>query len=229
MTRTTERIGYTPDPGLSYWPTPADVADGLVMQALCPGYGDGAASHDGEVPQVRILEPSAGEGHLARAVRRHLPRAHITAIEPAPQRAAVLRAGPDLADEVVETTLENYLACVGFAALLGEAKPFELVLMNPPFALDGRPEAWAEHILAIWNAPGLVNPGGTVAAVVPRIVLTGKSKLVRRVRGLLGDTRGRHSDGTLIGEHGRIEPCRTGAFAPVRAGVSTALLWLYKS
>jgi len=183
-TKATERIAYTPDPALSFWPTPTDVADDLVYLALCPGHGLGEAASG--VPQVRILEPSAGEGHLARATRAHLPYAHITAVEPNPQRAATLRALPGVADEVVESTLENYLAAVAVQALTGGWTPFDLVLMNPPFTLDGRPEAWAEHLLAIYTDPHLLAPGGTLGAVVPRIILTGKSKLVRAVRELLG-------------------------------------------
>lgn len=219
-------IVYTPDPALSYWPTPGDIADDLVLPALCPGYGQGEAA--GGVAQVRVLEPSAGEGHLARAVRAHLPFAHITAVEPAAQRAAALRSCAGTADEVVESTLENYLASVAIATLVGEFEPFELVFMNPPFTLDGRPEAWAEHVLAVCNDPHLVNPGGIVAAVVPRVVLTGKSKLTRAVRELIGTVNARFSDGTLLGERGRIEPCEKGAFDPVGAKVSTALIWVEK-
>lgn len=221
-----EQVAFTSDPELSFWPTPGDVADDLVILALCPGYGQGEAA--GGVPQVRILEPSAGEGHLARVARKHLPGAHITAVEPAPQRAAVLRAQAGLADEVVESTLDDYLAGAAVAAIIGELEPFELVFMNPPFTLPGHPEAWAEHVLAIWNAPHLVNPGGTVAAVVPHVALTGKSKLVRTVRALLGKINGRYPDGMLVGEYGSIAPCAKGAFAPVGAGVSTVLLRLHK-
>jgi hypothetical protein len=225
-TKVTEQIAYTPDPALSFWPTPTDVADDLVCRALCPGYGFGEAASD--VSQVRVLEPSAGEGHLARATRAHLPYAHITAVEPNAQRAATLRALPGVVDEVVQSTLENYLAAVAVQALTGRWTSFDLVLMNPPFTLDGRPEAWAEHILAIYTDPHLLAPGGTLGAVVPRIVLTGKSKLVRAVRELFGPTHSRDPDGTLLCEHGEIEPCERGAFAPVEAGVSTALMCVQK-
>jgi hypothetical protein len=211
---------------LSFWPTPPGVADDLVYAAMCPGYGDGAAA--GGCPQVRILEPSAGDGHLARAARAYLPGAHITAVEPAPTRAARLRAQPDLVDEVVEATLEAFLTTVAVQALAGRFEPYDLVFMNPPFTLDDRLEAWAEHVLAIAGDPHLVNPGGVIAAVVPRIVLTGKSKLVRAVRSLLGDPLYRYPDGALRGEHGQIDVCEKGAFDPVGARVSTALLWYYK-
>lgn len=221
-------IAFAADPALSFWPTPDEVADDLVYSALCPGWGQGEASVDGEVPQVRVLEPSAGDGHLARVIRRYLPYAHLTAVEPASTRAATLRAQAGLADEVVESALEDYLAAVAVDALTGDWRGFELVVMNPPFTLADRPEAWAEHVLGIWNDPNIMASGGTLAAVVPRILITGRSKLVRAVRDLIGPEIVRYSSGSLRGVRGTIDICERGAFAPVGAGVSTVLLLAHK-
>ena len=209
----TTAVVFTSDPALSFWPTPPEVATDLVDAVLCPGFGDGAAR--GGVPQVRVLEPSAGDGHLVRAVRKCLPHAHITAVEPSGQRAAGLRTQEGIADEVVETTLEDYLASVTWSAMAGTFEPFDAVVMNPPFTLDGRPEAWAEHVLAIYHDPYLLAIGGVISAVVPRIVMTGKSKLVRAVRDLLNPRYG-------------VSECERGAFGPVGAQVSTALIWMEK-
>lgn len=211
----TKTLAYVPDPAMSFWPTPAEVADDLVYRALVPGFGDGAASRDGEVPQVRVLEPSAGDGHIIKAVRKHLPAAHVTAVEPSPVRAAGLRTQAGLADEVVESTLEDYLTEVALSALAGTFQGFDLVIMNPPFTLDGRPEAWAQHVLAIYHDPYLLNPYGQISAVVPRIVLTGKSKLVREVQDLLCPRFGANV-------------CERGAFNAVGAKVSTATIWIQK-
>lgn len=200
----TNRVDYVPDPALSYWPTPADVADDLVHWVMEPWHGLG----DG----VRVLEPSAGEGHLARAIRARLPEAHITAVEPDPDRAATLR-GSGVADQVVRSTVEDYLIGVAFQAFTdGDWQPFHLAIANPPFTLPGRPEAWAEHLLALYGDPHLLAPGAIIAAVVPRIVLTGQSKLARAVRDLLHP-------------FGGAEPCDRAAFAPAGAQVSTALIW----
>lgn len=208
----TTAIVFDADPALSFWPTPPEVADDLVFRMLVPGFGDGSGR--GGVPQVRVLEPSAGDGHLIRAVRDHLPGAWVTAVEPSPRRAATLRV-QGLADEVVESTLEEYLATVAFSAMTGDFEPFDLVAMNPPFTLDGRPEAWAEHVLAVYSDPYLLAPYGQIGAVVPRIVMTGKSKLVRAVRELLCPWSG-------------MRECERGAFASVGAAVSTALIWAEK-
>jgi hypothetical protein len=208
-------VAFAPDPALSFWPTPHEVADDLVYRVMVPGFGDGAASVDGEVPQVRVLEPSAGDGHLGRVIRKYLPNGHITCVEPSSQRAATLRAQDGLADEVVESTLEEYLDAVAWSALAGTFEPFDVVIMNPPFTLADRPQAWAEHILAIYNHPHLLAPYAQIGAVVPRNVLNGKSKAVRTVRELCHPAHG-------------IEVCDKGAFNPVGARISTALLWLEK-
>ena len=193
------------DRPLAYWPTPAEVADDLVCWLLEPWHGRG----DG----IRVLEPSAGEGHLIRAIRCHLPEAHITAVEPCPARAATLRAVPGI--EVVESTLEDYLVAVTAAALSETWHPFDIAVMNPPFALAGQREAWADHVLAVYHDPYLLAPGGTVGAVVPRVLMTGGSRRVRRVRDLLSRC-------------GDVEECGTGAFDSVGAQVSTALMWAQK-
>uniref|UniRef100_UPI003F490CBA hypothetical protein n=1 Tax=Nonomuraea sp. CA-251285 TaxID=3240002 RepID=UPI003F490CBA len=195
----------TSDRALSFWPTPADVADDLVYWLMEPWHGLG----DG----VRALEPSAGEGHLVHAIRHHLPEAHITAVEPSATRAVTLRALAGI--DVVESTLEAYLADITVRALSGRWEPFHLAVMNPPFTLAGRPEAWAEHVLAIYHDPYLLAPGGVIGAVVPRIVMTGRSKRVRQVRALLADCGG-------------VKACERGAFASVGAKVSTALMWAQK-
>ena len=205
-------IAFDADPTLSYWPTPPQVAEDLIYRAAVPGFGDGGAA--GGVPQVRVLEPSAGEGHLLPAIREQMPRCHITAVEPNPDRAQRLRDG-DLADEVIEATLEDYLVSVSWAALAGEFEPFDVVVMNLPFTLAGRPEVWAEHVLAIHDDPYLLARYGQISAVVPRIVVTGKSKLVQKVRALLDSYYG-------------LDLCERGAFDPVGARVSAATIWIEK-
>jgi trans-aconitate methyltransferase len=196
---------FTSDRALSFWPTPADTADDLVYWLLEPWHGNGEG--------VRVLEPSAGEGHLIHAIRRHLPHAHVTAVEPSPARAATLRRLPNI--DVVEATLEDYLFDVAMQALAGQWEPFHLAVMNPPFTLDSRPEAWADHVAAIYHDPHLLTPGGVIGAIVPRVVMTGNSKRVRAVRELLTACGG-------------VEECDRAAFASVGAKVSTALMWAQK-
>lgn len=201
-------IAYDPDPALSFWPTPPEVAEQLVLRVMTPGFADGAAA--GGVPQVRVLEPSAGDGHLLKKIREFLPGAWVTAVEPSPARAARLRE-TGLADEVIESTLEDFLCTVAVRALTDDFEPYDLVIMNPPFTLAGRPEAWAEHFLAIQADPHLLNPWGQISAVVPHIVLTGKSKRVRQIRATLHP-------------HFGADKCERGAFNPVGAKLATAMI-----
>ena len=183
------------DRAMSYWPTPTDLADDLVFSVIDPWHlPDGAG--------VRILEPSAGDGALVRAVRGRLPAARVTAVEPEPGRAAQLMAA-GIADEVVASTLEDYLT-------QAVAEPYDLVIANPPFTLPGRREAWAEHLLAIAHHPRLLAAGAVVASVVPRIVMTGQSKRVRQLRSLM----------TFPAM--QTQECPAGSFG---AAVPTALIW----
>lgn len=200
-------LTYTADLAMSFWPTPPEVAFDLVYRALMPWHCTGEG--------VRVLEPSAGDGHLVSEIRAQLPGAHISCVEPHPDRAARLRA--QAANEVVESTIEDYVASVALSALGGSWMPFDLVVMNPPFTLDGHPEAWAEHVLLLHDDPYILAPGGLISAVVPRIVMTGKSRLVRKVRELV-----------LSHPHG-MEETERGAFGPVGAQVSTAVILIEKS
>lgn len=204
----TTTITYAPDRAMSYWPTPEEVADDLVYWVLTPGHANGEG--------IRVLEPSAGEGHLAQVVRNYLPDAHITAVEPSPDRAHSLRSLDAVVDEVIQATLEDYLVTVAMKALAGDWTPFDLVFMNPPFTLPGRREAWAEHVLAIYEDPHLLAPGGYLGAIVPLAVLRGTSRRARTIRELLRPYRG------------AVEECDRRAFAASGTGIATALMWIQK-
>jgi hypothetical protein len=197
-------LTFTPDPAMSYWPTPDPVAAHLVYSVLEPWHGDG----DG----IRVLEPSAGEGHLVRHIQQLLPKAHITAVEPDAGRARQLHQLRGV--HVVNRSIEQYLADITGQAFAGTWQPHHLVIMNPPFTLPGRPEAWADHVLALYHDPHLLADGGILTALVPHIVRTGSSKKARAVRDLC--TRF------------DIEACDRGAFAQVGAKVHTALIRIQK-
>lgn len=199
----TATIQFEADTAMSYWPTPDTVGAELLDLTLEPWHADGEG--------IRVLEPSAGEGHLVRVIQQRLPEARITAVEPSPSRAAALRRLPGSVD-VIEATFEGYLVDVNRQAFTGQWQPFDLVLMNPPFTLPGRSEVWADHVLAAYHDPHLLSGGGLISAVVPHILCTGKSRRVRDVR-------------KLTDSCGRLYPCERGAFDPVGAGVATALMW----
>lgn len=125
-------LGTLPDQrAYEFYPTPPDIAARMV----------GAL---GLEAGMRVLEPSAGQGHLALALPRGI---EATAVEIDPVFAGVLRA------RVPHLTVE----CADF--LKWEAKaPFDRILMNPPFSR-------AEEFLS--RAAGFLRSGGRIVALLP--------------------------------------------------------------
>lgn len=114
-----------------YFPTPRDLADHVAELA-------------GVAPGQSVLEPSAGKGDLADAVRRAVPGVHVDVIEPVEDLRAVLQA-------------KGY-HLVGRDFLKAEAM-FDRIVMNPPFehAVD------IDHVR---HAYALLNPGGRLVAIM---------------------------------------------------------------
>lgn len=107
-------VGYGDD---DYWPTPAWLAARIVDWA-----------RHGLADDARIVEPSAGDGALVRAVRALLPRARITAIEIAACRETELLAAG--ADDVVIGDWSSFAA----TWRMHDREPFDLAISNPPFS-----------------------------------------------------------------------------------------------
>ena len=104
-------------------------------------------------PGARVLEPSAGYGALVTALRNARDDLRITAVEPVEYRAERIEA-----DEVVTATFEQY------AARLPETTRFDLIVMNPPFAVTGDRQAWIAHVRL---AMRLLADGGRLVAILP--------------------------------------------------------------
>jgi len=198
--RTTE--GYVPTP-------PALAAEILRLHTdigdLDPATGD----------QLRVLEPSAGDGVFVHAILGVAPRPvaiEVLAIEPNPERARLIcRDRPDPRVTVLIGTLEQF--CQARRTRLAhdgpqgsELRQFDLVVMNPPFAVPGRSSLWIDHLTLAWD---LLAPGGTMVAIVP------ESLDYRRDR--------RHDEiRDLIESHGAHRPLAPGAFTSVHARVAWA-------
>ena len=101
-------------------------------------------------PGLKILEPSAGKGALARAALRDVSIKEIYCLE-------------ILLEHCV--TLEG----LGFKVrqkdfLLTKPKPvFDRVIMNPPFSVAGRPQADIDHVL---HAFDYLKPGGRLVSIM---------------------------------------------------------------
>jgi protein-L-isoaspartate O-methyltransferase len=120
------------DVGVDFFPTPANLAQRMV-EAL-------------EVePGMSVLEPSAGKGNLADAVREAVPGAQIDTIE----QSGTLR-------EILEA--KNYPLIANNFDTFTTDEPYDRIIMNPPFSsgID------ADHVMRAYT---LLKPGGKLVAI----------------------------------------------------------------
>jgi hypothetical protein len=171
---------------LAYFPTPAELAADIVR-------GLEVATEP-----MFILEPSAGAGALVAAARDRWPRARITGVELDPLNAAMLEGACAVVAEA------DFLA-VDFGGQL-----FDVIIMNPPFAVDGDPVAWETHLRRAFS---LLAPGGVLACVAPRGTWEDSSK--KRLKALRGWL-------SCIGAKAIDHP--PGAFASSGTGVKTCTI-----
>lgn len=141
-------VKHAPKTGVArnfgFFETPEDVRDRVYEAARI-----GPIHNLNRYASLRILEPSAGLGALARQAARdgHL----VSCLEIHPARAAALK----------ESGLYRDVACVDFM----EVQPprpghhFDAVIMNPPF--DGGRDV--DHVV---HAMKFLRPGGRLAAVM---------------------------------------------------------------
>jgi phospholipid N-methyltransferase len=99
----------------------------------------------------RVLEPSAGTGNLARAIRNAVPDAHLDLIEIDPRLCSILQASG------FEVSCSDFLAA-SMPICPDSEGGHDRVLMNPPFS-KGQDVA---HIL---HALKFLKPGGRLVAL----------------------------------------------------------------
>jgi len=141
-----------PDPNpLDFFPTPPTLARTLAQRLWerCralqkTGWRDG----ESEMRVLRALEPSAGEGHLARALKEC--GFEVTCVEQDPARAGSLRS------QGFTTLQANFLTL--------DLPLFDAVGMNPPFSAPGVRHAYLQHVEKAYT---LLEPGGVLMAIVP--------------------------------------------------------------
>lgn len=128
-----------------FFPTPPDLIERLLDLAE-DGFGMGAEAD-------LILEPSAGKGDIADAMRARWPTCSIDVCE-------------------IHATLRSILEAKGYAASsprdfldMAPAPVYRLIVMNPPFE-KGQDRDHVRH------AYGMLAPGGRLVAVVSEGVFT---------------------------------------------------------
>lgn len=161
----------TRDKELSYWATPTPLAQLLIDDLDLPEGG-------------RVLEPSAGDGQLVRALQDAYPLVHIDAVEPDNGRRIVLRTSGGAGLHVWDSTFEDYVEAW---RVVKDPVLFDAVVMNPPFTLPSRRYAWAEHLALAWD---LLRPGGQLRAIVPASLGFGRQRPIAAARALIGAAGG---------------------------------------
>lgn len=190
-----ERRAVPPKNPTAFFPTSAPVATQMVEWADLPirwHHPDG----------IVVLEPSAGHGAIADAIRAAHPdlEMHLQLIELLPENAAVLRAKgyqPLEMDFLDHRPREIYTAA----------------LMNPPFSAAGAPLLWLDHVE---HAYSLLRMGGVLVAIVPSSFRTSEDARVQAFRELVFD------------HDGEVEDLDRGAFKEAGTMVGTCMVFLTK-
>ncbi len=129
---------------------------------------------------TRVLEPSAGNGALAKAVLDYAPSAQLVAIEPNRERALSIVRHPSITVHI--DTFERYVET--------RPAPFNSIIMNPPYSTSESPTLWIDHMHLAWR---LLAPGGRLVAILPNGVTFRQDRRHREIRELL-DSQGDYSE-----------------------------------
>jgi predicted RNA methylase len=119
--------------GFDFFPTPPALAERMAQELdIKPG--------------MKVLEPSAGKGDLADAVKAAQPEADVKVIEPLSDLREILTMKNH---EVIDTNFENFET----------DQKFDRVIMNPPFSKN-------RDIRHVRKAYELLAPGGKMIAIM---------------------------------------------------------------
>lgn len=171
----------------AYFPTPKQVVAWMIEQSSIY-YAD------------RILEPSAGTGAIADAIREKQPNAELVCIEFNPINAAILRKKGHI---VVEGDFLEYRS----------DDLFDAVVMNPPFSYDKHPLAYVEHIMHAWS---MLKDNHVLTAIVPPGWKHASTKQLLEFQ-------------KFVYTHGSSESLGAGAFRESGTTIETLLLSLEKT
>lgn len=148
--------------------------------ATPPGLAEWLVEHHAnldDLPAGRILEPSAGDGALIRAILAANDTAEVVAVEPYATRAEVIPEDPRV--EVTVATFEDFA--------MRTQERFAAVVMNPPFSLPGQGPVWVDHVNTAWR---LLAPGGRLVAIVLNSYTYRQGRKFDEVRQLVEDHGG---------------------------------------
>lgn len=174
-----------------FFATPTHIADRM------------AACISGGYVNTGILEPSAGTGAIAQAIRKHCQRysiqGELDCCEILPEFQAHLRG------------LGLYLAGRDFLEYFPLGS-YDYIFMNPPFTSEHDPLAYIAHIERAWQ---FLAPDGLLMAIAPGGFAFRNDRRIQRFR-------------SLVEKHGSWEQLEEGAFKDSGTGVRTVLIEMRK-
>jgi len=178
--------------------TPEDIADKIAQIVL--------AARRGPTPTLSILEPSAGHGALADAVRdRCSLKPYCVDIDQACVDVLKSKGHNVVHGDFLTMSPDDFLD----VRPLSQGEPwFDVVVMNPPFSGD-------QDIRHVEHALTFLRPGGTLIAIVAPGFTFGETKTRRDFR-------------ALVDEIGSYEELPEGTFKESSTNVRTVLLTLTK-
>jgi len=184
---------------LAFFPTPRAIVNQMLSDAAL-----GLCQIDlTALPQPRLLEPSAGRGAIALAMRDYAQARNAHAVihccEIDPVFAAFLRSE---GLPVVASDFLDYHPAEGYHA----------ILMNPPFRVPGDRLAAITHVE---HALDMLLPGGYLGAITPPGFTFRQDRRSRQFF-------------ALVEEHGLWEPLPDDAFVESGTHVKTVLLCMRK-
>ncbi|RSN38645.1 hypothetical protein DMC64_42015 [Amycolatopsis sp. WAC 04197] len=187
----------------NFYPTPPELAAELAAELKARVRMDGP---------LLLLEPSAGNGNLVRALHEaFLPREYfLTAIEP--EHGLAEHIGKHYRHEVRTITFEEYGPDVYDPAPEDAELKFDGILMNPPFSVPGNRTIWIDHVRKAWD---MLAYRGTLMAIVPKGYTYREDRKHREIR-------------ALIEEHGDHYELPADAFATSGTATSTVVIWATK-
>jgi len=175
------------DNPLDFYRTPAEVVERMVEIV-------------GDVSGKVVLEPSAGDGAIVEQVVSKYPSAIIHAVEVDEKRADKLRQKFSGVNVIQADFMEHTPAVP------------DVVLMNPPFTLQGDKLAYITHIQKAYDT---MKAGGKLVAIAPASL---KFRSDKRTAGLR----------EFVNDRGFIEDLPPGIFGKNGTMVSTVLVSMVK-
>lgn len=148
--RSVVHLGFMPEKNpTAFFPTPKKLVDDMFNSLEDIHYFEYRSAEHG----VRVLEPSAGQGAIAKEIRLRFPTAKIDTVEFLDINQEVLK----------EEGFEPF--CGSFLDFNDNHEiKYDLIMMNPPFSVEGDKLAFATHIE---HAYKMLAEYGELVAIAP--------------------------------------------------------------